>query len=110
MKRDWAVLGTGRKQREDTLGLGCVAEVRSWARSRAQQQQDEVQRTASALRRGLAPTRTGARALSHGLRAQAANCRTHIRGFSPKRGYGGILGPLGVSLCSPENRKEAASC
>jgi hypothetical protein len=74
--RDWAVLWTGRRQREDTLGLGCVAEVGSWARSRAQQQQDEVQRTASSPRRGLTSTRTGARALSHGLRAQAANCNS----------------------------------
>ena len=66
MMRDWAVLGTRRRQREDTLGLGAVTEVGSWARPRAQQQQDEVQRIASALRRGLAPRRTGARALSHG--------------------------------------------
>ena len=66
MMRDWAVLGTRRRQREDTLGLGAVTEVGSWARPRAQQQQDEVQRIASALRRGLAPRSTGARALSHG--------------------------------------------
>ena len=59
-----------------TLGLGGVAEVGSWARSRAQQQQDEVQRTASSPRRGLAPRRTGARALSHELRAPAANCNS----------------------------------
>jgi hypothetical protein len=84
--RDWALLETGRRQRGDTLGLGGVTEVGSWARSRAQQQQDEVQRTASSPRRGLTSTKTGARALSHELRAPAANCRTLIRGIQPKAG------------------------